>query len=136
LLGIPSFFSQYPSAPSNIRSKSTFLFAQDEWHLGKRLVLNLGVRYEYSTPKLDTQGRSFSIIPGDQSTVFPNAPLGLVFPGDAGAPRGANFPDKNDFAPRFGFAWDPTGAGKTSIRGGFGVFYDVLKGEDNLQFNG
>jgi len=136
LLGIVNSLYQYPSAPSNIRSKNTFWFAQDEWHVNRRLVLNLGVRYEYSTPKLDTQGRSFSIVPGEQSTVFPNAPQSLVFPGDSGAPTGANFPDKNDFAPRFGFALDPTGTGKTSIRGGFGVFYDVLKGEDNLQFNG
>lgn len=76
------------------------------------------------------------MIPGEQSTVFPGAPLGLVFPGDQGAPAGANFPDKLNFAPRIGFALDPTGSGKTSLRGGFGVFYDVLKGEDNLQFNG
>jgi hypothetical protein len=104
--------------------------------VAKNLVLTFGIRYEYSTPKRDTQGRSFSYIPGLQSTRFPNAPPGLVFPGDRGAPEGANFPDKNDWAPRFGFAWDPKGNGRTSIRGGFGVFYDVLKGEDNLQFNG
>lgn len=136
LLGIVNSLFQYPSAPSNIRSKQSFLFAQDEWHITRNLVLNYGLRYEYATPKLDTQGRSFSLIPGEQSKVFPNAPNGLVFPGDPGAPTGANFPDKTNFAPRFGFAWDPTGTGKTSIRGGFGVFYDVLKGEDNLQFNG
>ena len=98
--------------------------------------MTLGLRYEYSTPKLDTQGRTFSIIPGDQSVKFPYAPLGLVFPGDPGAPRGANFPDKKNFAPRIGFAWSPGSGSKTSIRGGFGIFYDVLKGEDNLQFNG
>ena len=46
-----------------------------------------------------------------------------------------NFPDKDNFAPRIGFAWAP-GNGKTSVRAGFGIFYDVLKGEDNLQFNG
>ena len=136
LLGAPSQFFQAPSAPSNIRSKSTYAFFQDEWRASKHLSINLGIRYEYNTPKLDTEGRSFSVVPGAQSTRFTNAPVGLLFPGDPGAPEGANFPDKNDWAPRVGFAWDPTGKGKTSIRGGFGVFYDVLKGEDNLQFNG
>ena len=136
LLGAPSAYFQGPLAASNIRSKSTYVFGQDELHVRKNVVLTIGLRYEYNTPKRDTQGRSFSVIPGLQSQRFPNAPLGLVFPGDPGAPTGVNFPDKKNFAPRFGFAWDPTGSGKTSIRGGFGVFYDILKGEDNLQFNG
>jgi len=136
LVGIPNNFFEGPNARNNIRSKATYGFAQDEWRTNKRLTLTLGIRYEYSTPKLDTQGRTFSVIPGHQSTRFPNAPVGLAFPGDPGAPRGVNFPDKDNFAPRFGFAWDPQGNGKTSIRGGIGLFYDVLKGEDNLQFNG
>jgi hypothetical protein len=136
LLGLPEDYFQFGSAPSNIRQKSTYFFAQDEWHVRKNLVLTLGTRYEYSSPKLDTQGRSFSIVPGAQSTRFVNAPVSLLFPGDAGAPKGSNFPDKNDWAPRVGFAWDPKGDGKTSVRGGAGIFYDVLKGEDNLQFNG
>ncbi len=136
LFGLPDYYTQFGAAPSNIRSKHFDGFVQDEWHVHKNLVLTLGVRYEYSTPKRDIQGRSFSVIPGVQSQRFVNAPPGLVFPGDPGAPTGANFPDKNDWAPRFGFAWDATGKGKTSIRGGFGMFYDVLKGEDNLQFNG
>ena len=136
LLGIPYDYFQSAKAPSNIRSKNTYVFAQDEWHARRNLVLTLGLRYEYNTPKSDTQGRSFSVIPGEQSHRFVNAPTGLVFPGDPGAPRGSNFPDKTNFAPRVGFAWDPTGSGKTSIRGGFGMFYDILKAEDNLQFNG
>ena len=136
LLGIPTFYSQSPNAPTNARSKFYAGFAQDEWRVNKKLVLTLGARYEYSTPKLDTQGRTFSVIPGLQSTVFPNAPSGLVFPGDKGAPRGVNFPDKNNWAPRIGFAWDPKGDSKTSIRGGFGIFYDILKAEDNFQDNG
>lgn len=136
LLGIPNFLTQGPNAPSNIRQKTTYAFGQDQWRVNKNLTLTLGLRYEYSNPKLDTRGRTFAFVPGEQSTMFPNAPLGLVFPGDANVARGVNFPDKDNFAPRFGFAWDPTGSGKTSIRGGAGIFYDVLKAEDNFQFNG
>ena len=136
LLGLPRTFTQFPAAPSNIRSKATYFFGQDEWKVANNLTVTYGVRYEFSTPKLDTAGRSFSIVPGQRSTVFPNAPVGLVFPGDQGVPKGANFSDKNDFAPRLGFAWQPFRNSRTSIRGGMGVFYDVLKGEDNLQFNG
>lgn len=136
LIGAAGTFTEGPNAPSNIRTKSTYVFGQDEWHARRNLTLTLGLRYEYNTPKTDTEGRSYSIIPGVQSTRFVNAPTGLVFPGDPGAPTGVNFPDKKNFAPRIGFAWDPTGSGKTSVRGGFGVFYDILKGEDNLQFNG
>jgi hypothetical protein len=136
LIGAPNNLFEGPNAANNIRSKTTYAFGQDEWRVSPNFTLTLGLRYEYSSPKLDTEGRTFSIIPGLQSVKFPNAPLGLVFPGDPGAPRGVNFPDKTNFAPRFGFAWSPGENGKTSIRGGIGLFYDVLKGEDNLQFNG
>lgn len=136
LLGLPDELLQFGAAPSNIRSHNLGFFWQDEWRVKRNLTLTLGVRYEYSSPKLDLQGRSFSLFPGQQSTRFPNAPLGLLFPGDKGAPAGSNFPDKNDWAPRFGFAWSPGSKAHTSIRGGFGIFYDVLKAEDNLQYNG
>src|SRR5579859_205148 len=136
LVGVPDFLFQAPAAPSNIRTKATYIFGQDEWHVTSRLVLTLGLRYEYSTPKSDTFGRTFSVVPGAHSTKFPNAPAGLLFPGDPGAPTGANFPRTTDFAPRFGFAWQPFDDHKTSVRGGFGIFYDILKAEDNFQFNG
>lgn len=136
LTGAPDFYLQFGAAPSNIRSKATDVYAQDEWHAFKRLTLTYGLRYEFGTPKTDTKGRSFSLVPGAQSTRFVNAPKGLLFPGDAGAPTGSNFSVKNNFAPRFGFALDALGTGKTVVRGGTGVFFDILKGEDNLQFNG
>lgn len=136
LLGIPDEYYQFGNAPSNIRSKTWGMFAQDEWRVTPKLVLNFGLRYEYNSPKRDTQGRSFSIMPGQQSTRFVNAPPGLLFPGDKGAPNGANLPDRNDFAPRFGFAWSPFANNKMSVRGGIGIFYNILTGEDSLQFNG
>lgn len=137
LVGLPDTYDQASAAPSNIRTKATYVFGQDEWHVASNLTLTYGLRYEYSTPKSDTLGRTYSIIPGaPQSTVFPGAPLDLLFPGDKGAPTGANFPDYKNFAPRFGFAWQPFHDGKTSVRGGWGIFYDVLKAEDNFQFNG
>jgi hypothetical protein len=136
LLGAPTDYEQGAAAPSNIRTKSFYGFAQDEWHVTSRFTWTLGLRYEYNSPKYDTEGRTYSFVEGDQSTRFPNAPPGLVFPNDKGAPEGVNFPVKNNWAPRIGFAWDPAGNGKTSVRGGFGIFYDILKAEDNFQFNG
>jgi hypothetical protein len=136
ILGLADEYLQYPEAPSNIRSKNVGGFFQDEWKVRRNLTLSLGMRYEYSSPKKDLQGRSFTWALGQQSTFFPGAPKGILFPGDPNAPTGSNFPDKNDWAPRFGFAYSPGEHGRTSIRGGVGVFYDILKAEDNLQFNG
>jgi hypothetical protein len=136
MLGLADEFTQFPAAPSNIRTKNFGWFFQDEWKVRRNLTLTLGMRYEYNTPKTDTQGRTFSYMQGAQSTVFTKAPKGLLFPGDALAPRGSNFPDKNDWAPRFGFAWTPDRSGRLSVRGGIGIFYDILKAEDNFQFNG
>jgi hypothetical protein len=136
MLGLADEYQQYPAAPSNIRSRNASGFFQDEWKVRRNFTLSLGMRYEYSSPKKDLQSRSFTWALGRQSTVFPNAPKGILFPGDTNAPTGSNFPDRNDWAPRFGFAWSPGTSGKTSVRGGFGIFYDILKAEDNLQFNG
>ncbi len=101
-------------------------FAQDDWRVSRRLTLNLGLRYELPMPWYQPNNYWGSFSPGEQSRVYPNAPTGLVFPGDPGFGRGLIHADMNNFAPRIGFAYDATGSGKTIIRGGFGVFYDAI----------
>ena len=71
--------------------------------------------------------------PGRQSTAVPDAPIGVVFPGDV--PRGLANNDMNNFAPRIGFAWDIFGDGKTSVRGGYGVFYESVNADSLAQEN-
>ena len=60
---------------------------------------------------------------GKQSTVFPKAPPGLLYPGDNGLPASIVGSRMNNFAPRVGLAWDVRGNGRTSVRAGFGVFW-------------
>jgi outer membrane receptor protein involved in Fe transport len=128
LFGASDEFSEFSKAPSNEHQKQYAAFAQDEWKATPRLTLTYGLRYEYTSPETDTRGFSFSLVPGVQSVKFPGAPLGFLVPGDLGAPRGWYFPDHTNFSPRIGIAWDPFGDGKTSIRGGGGLFFDTLNG--------
>ena len=105
-------------------------YAQDSYRINNRLTLTYGVRYEPSRVWHDSlfpQNQAFhpeNIAPGVHSTVFPNAPAGLLFSGDKGVPQDGTTGDYTNIAPRVGFAIDPWGNGKTSIRAGFGIFYD------------
>ena len=113
-------------------------FAQDAWKVKPNLTLNLGLRWEVSMPWYDTQGKIQTFVPGQQSTVFPLAPTGLVFPGDAGIPKTLAPTKYNNFGPRLGLAYSPGftdgalgkifgGPGKTSIRAAFGVYYTSVE---------
>jgi hypothetical protein len=63
---------------------------------------------------------------GLRSTVYPNAPAGLIFPGDPGMPgKSMHFNRLAQFAPRLGIVWDPKGDGRMSIRSAYGILYDT-----------
>ena len=99
-------------------------YAQDEFRLSQRLTLNFGLRYEVNSPYVDIRNRMNAWEPGRQSTVYPSAPAGLLFPGDPGVPAGIAAVDYREFMPRVGFAWNPFADNKTTVRAGYGIFYD------------
>src|SRR5262249_9804627 len=98
------------------------LFLQDDWRVTHRLTLDMGVRWEAFAAFVggNTEG---TFVPNVQSKRFPNAPLGLLTAGDPGVPDGIVPTKWFKFVPRLGFAYDVSGHGTTSVRGGFGVFY-------------
>lgn len=108
------------------------LFAQDEWRMTRNFTLNLGLRWEPFMPYSDLEDRLAVWRPGERSTRYPNAPLGIRYAGEEGLPKNAIDKRLNYFAPRVGFAWDLTGDGKTALRGGYGIFYDQL---NTISFN-
>jgi Carboxypeptidase regulatory-like domain/TonB dependent receptor len=118
------FFQGGGQFDRGLRKWITGGFAQDEWRLTSHLTLNFGLRYEVNTPYTEIRDRLNAWAPGQQSTVFPIAPKGLLFPGDPGVPAGIAPVDWKEFMPRIGFAWDPFGDAKTTVRAGYGIFYD------------
>ena len=103
-------------------------FVQDNWRVTRRLTLNLGLRWDPWFPYKDSQGRVACFEPGHQSQRFPNSPLGLLFGGsnhDPGCPSASINSKAANFAPRLGFAYRLTNDGKTSIRGGAGMYYAI-----------
>jgi outer membrane receptor protein involved in Fe transport len=164
-LGAPSSYTQGSAQGENIRNTALYLFAQDSYKLKPNLTLNYGLRWELNTPYFDVGNRLQTFRPGQATTQYPcfisgananalgfaqggdcgeasanNAvfPLGLVFPGDAGVPRGLTSTYYKAFAPRIGLAWSPGytegwlgklfgGPGKSSIRAGYGIFYNPIE---------
>jgi carboxypeptidase family protein len=138
LVGAPSSFGQCSQQFLDSRSHYGAAFMQDSFRIKPNFTLNYGLRWEYSQPWWDTQGKIETIVPGLQSTQFPTAPLGWVVPGDPGIPKTLAPTDYNNFGPRIGMAYSPGfsdgalgkifgGPGKTSIRASFGIYYTAIE---------
>ncbi|HME34248.1 MAG TPA: TonB-dependent receptor [Candidatus Sulfotelmatobacter sp.] len=107
-----------------IRDRAVDAYAQDTYKVNSRVTLNLGLRYELPFPSTENKNRVNLFVPGVQSRVLPNAPAGLLYPGDPGVPAGLIATQKTAFAPRVGVAWDPRGDSKTVISAAYGIFYE------------
>ncbi|HEY3136206.1 MAG TPA: TonB-dependent receptor [Blastocatellia bacterium] len=103
----------FPGSEPNRGIRATLFagYLQDDWRVSRRLTLNLGLRYELTTVPTEVNGRMSFLTDPSQKALQITQPF-------AG--------NHKNFAPRLGFAWDPQGNGKTSIRGGVGIYYDQI----------
>jgi hypothetical protein len=139
LLGIPDSYSQGSGSVIVARTYESYVYAQDSWRVRNNLTLNYGVAWQVDTPLQNKYfgGLAFNCFrPGQQSSVFPTAPNGLLFPGDKSCTGSGYSTYWKDVGPRFGFAWTPSG--KTGdqnfvIRGGAGLYYNRVEEELTLQ---
>lgn len=129
-LGKLQSYRQGAGEARNARNQSIGFYLQDDFRASRRLTFNLGLRWEPYFPWRDVYGRVEQFRPqdyyaGQKSPQFTKAPPGLFFSGDPGVPQSGVNANYKNFAPRFGFAYDLFGDGKTSIRGGSGIFWDT-----------
>src|SRR6266581_4537409 len=138
MLGFPGSYGQGSAQIENVRSTGLYLFAQDSWKIKPNLTLNYGLRWELNTPIADASKHVQTFRPGQVSTVFPcqdtvntdcssMTPVGLVVPGDAGVSNALTQTYYKAFAPRIGISWSPGTSGKTSIKAGWGLFYNPIE---------
>jgi hypothetical protein len=131
LTGQVASFSEGNPELLNTRQQYIGMYAQDVWRATSRLTVSYGVRWEPYLPVYEKNDRVFqfnqsAFLQNIHSTVYPNAPAGLTFPGDPGYPgNGPTGSKLNEFAPRFGVVWDPTGTGKMTVRASYGMFYST-----------
>jgi Carboxypeptidase regulatory-like domain len=139
LIGVPSRYEQGDAQPFYMRNRYGALFAQDSWRVRPDLTFNYGIRWDVEMPFYEKFNQIQTIVPGQQSIVFPGAPTGLVFPTDPGIARSLAPTRWNNFSPRLGLAYSPGSydgflgkllgkAGDSSIRAGFGRFFSAVEG--------
>ncbi len=146
LIGAPSSFYQGTSAGLNLRSFYLGIYGEDSWRASSNLTVNYGLRYDVTPYWSEAHNRNPVVLLGKQSTQFPTAPEGYLFPGDAGVPIHMANIRYNNFAPRIGLAYSPDipdngfmhavfgDHGQSSIRMGFGMYYTNVQGANTFNF--
>lgn len=143
LLGLPDTYGELQGCIGPVfNHHQDEAYFQDDWKATRRLTLNLGVRWFY-IPHFYSDGvtgwYASQYNPNQAPTVTPEGNIipdsgnllnGIVYPGKNGVPRSFTKTHWDNFAPRFGFAWDPRGDSKTAIRGGFGMGYSRVEAND------
>ena len=145
LVGAPSSFFQGTPAGLNLRTFYAGIYGEDSWRASQNLTVNYGVRWEVNPFWREEHNRNPVVLLGKQSTQFPTAPTGYVFPGDAGVPIHMADINWHDFGPRVSAAYSPDfsdgwlhslfGAhGNSSIRAGYGLYYTNIEGYNTFNF--
>jgi hypothetical protein len=131
LMGAMSAFQQSKQQQNALRAPIPSLYIQDTFHANKQLTLVAGLRWapEFLPVDYFNRGTTFSMsafLANQVSTVFPTAPAGTFFYGDPGVPRQFTKNSPWQFSPNFGLSLDPFGDGKTVLRGGVELAYDMV----------
>jgi hypothetical protein len=139
LIGVASQYNQNALRPFYERENYFGAYAEDNWKVRSGLSLSAGVRWDRVEPWWEKYNNAMTLVAGEQSQVFPNAPKGLVFPGDPGIPRTLAPAQNLNFAPRVGISWTPRFEvqslpgrllGTSSVvHAGFGIYYTAIPGE-------
>lgn len=122
LVGDLSSMFQGAGEVADISGWQPGFYGQDEYRMRPNLTITAGIRWDPNLPPQIANGRSAAFVPGQQSTVYPNAPTGLVFPGDKGIGNGLMRTTYGYWEPRLGVAWQPHALPHTSVHAGFGLF--------------
>ncbi|HXW92087.1 MAG TPA: carboxypeptidase-like regulatory domain-containing protein [Terriglobales bacterium] len=139
LIGVPSNFTQSSGQPFYLRNRYEGLFAQDRWQVRSNLAISFGLRWDYVMPFWEKYNQIQTIIPGRQSVLYPDAPEGLLVPGDPGVPNTISPSKRDNLAPRIGLAYAPRfdsgilkdifgGSGQSSMRANYGILYTAFPG--------
>ena len=132
LLDRPVSISQSSPSYEQTLTHEIGVLAQDDWRASSRLTINIGLRWDpYLAYRDELNSVSFVRV-GAQSTVIPGAPPGMLFVGDPGVVSQLGPSRLAKFAPRFGFAWDPEGKGRLSVRGGYGIFFSIPRSQTTM----